>query len=256
MRSTCILVSILVVLLATPFVEAQRKDRQMIFAHNDYLKPNPFHAAYAERVGFIEVDIFLKDNNLLVAHTRAEITPDHNIEDMYLDPLKKMVSANGGNAYANVANSLHLMVDIKTEAVPTLRRLVDVLSGYPELTSCKNLFITISGNMPSPAEWAWVPMFIHFDGRPGISYDQEQLQRVPLISSGFRSYSSWNGKRKLTSGDRARLMEAIMAIHLLGKPVRFWATPDNPSAWAELSALGVDIINTDDVAAAIQFVEH
>lgn len=257
MKSAWTFICISVVLVALPAVlTAQPKGRQSIFAHNDYQKPRPFFAAYAERVGFIEVDVFLWDNTLVVAHTRAEIRRDLEIEGMYLKPLSEMVRANGGKAYPDDAESLHLMVDIKTEAVPTLRRLVEILSGYPQLTECKNLFITISGNMPAPLDWSWVPVFIHFDGRPGIFYDEEQLERVPLISSSFRSYSSWNGKKNLPPEGRARLTEAVMAAHLLGKPIRLWASPDSPRAWAELKELGVDVINTDDVKGAVQFAER
>jgi alkaline phosphatase len=233
---------------------SQPKGRQSIFAHNDYLKPRPFHAAYAERVGYIEVDVFLHDSDLSVAHTRGEIEPGRNLEDMYLKPLSELVRDNHGNAYRDSSLTLHLMIDLKTDALPTLRRLIDVLSGYPDLTTCKNLFVTISGNMPAPLDWGWVPLFIHFDGRLGINYDAEQLKRVPLISSSFRSYSSWNGKKKLPTHDKARLAEAITAIHLLGKPVRFWASPDHQNAWRELTALGVDILNTDKVGAAVEFI--
>ena len=92
--------TISVMLVALPVVmAAQPKGRQSIFAHNDYQKPNPLTAAYNQRVGFIEVDVFLKDNTLMVAHTRAEIRKDREIEGMYLKPLSEMVRANGGKAY-------------------------------------------------------------------------------------------------------------------------------------------------------------
>ncbi len=225
--------------------------RQSIFAHNDYLKPQPFHAAYAERVGFIEVDVFLKDDKLMVAHTRAEISSEHDIRTMYLNPLSDQIRSNAGYAYRDNALTLHLMVDIKTEALSTLRKLVEVLADYPDLTNCRNLFVTISGNMPPPMDWAQVPSFIYFDGRIGQYYDDEQLKRVPLISASFRTYSSWKGKGKMKAEDRARLVEAITAVHLLQKPIRFWATPDTPKAWQELTLLEVEIINTDNVAAVV-----
>ena len=37
--------------------------------------------------------------------------------------------------------------------------------------------------------------------------------------------------------------------HEMGKPIRFWASPDNPQAWETLHNLGVDVINTDNPEA-------
>jgi alkaline phosphatase len=249
---------ILIIALAalTGWISASAQSPQSIFAHNDYLKPNPFHAAYQERVGYIEVDVFLKGNELLVAHTRKQLEAGRNIEGMYLKPLLAEVLKNDGFAYPDSTLSLRLMIDIKTDVMPTLRRLVEILSGYPDLTVCKNLYFTISGNMPAPRDWAWVPPFISFDGRPGISYDEEQLKRVPLVSANFNGYSSWKGKREMDPRDRARLAEAILTVHLLGKPVRFWASPDTRNAWEQLAALGVDVINTDDVKRVVEFLRE
>ena len=50
-------------------------------------------------------------------------------------------------------------------------------------------------------------------------------------------------------------MQAIVVTaHRAGYRVRFWATPDAPGAtrdtvWAEELAAGVDVFNTDDLAA-------
>jgi len=54
---------------------AQGQPRAAVFAHNDYEKPNPLHAAYQLQVEYIEVDIFLVENNLLVGHTQQELKP-------------------------------------------------------------------------------------------------------------------------------------------------------------------------------------
>src|SRR6185436_16173073 len=65
-----------------------------IFAHNDYVKPNPFFKAYELKAAYIESDVFLENGKLLVAHTKKEIDPSKTLESMYLDPLsEKMKSA-------------------------------------------------------------------------------------------------------------------------------------------------------------------
>jgi alkaline phosphatase len=232
----------------------QTPGRQSIFAHNDYLKPEPFQAAYEHGVGYIEVDVFLSSGTLMVAHTRIEIINSRDIESMYLMPLGKKVRENNGLAYPDSTLSLTLMVDLKTEGKATLDKLVEVLKNYRDILTCRNLFITVSGNMPEPSTWEDIPSFIHFDGRPTITYTAEQLSRVRLISSSFRDYSRWNGKQQLPASDREALEQAISLAHGLGKPVRFWATPDVPSAWTTMSQLGVDIINTDDVRGVLNWM--
>ncbi len=49
-------------------------------------------------------------------------------------------------------------------------------------------------------------------------------------------------------------MGIIKESHDLGKPVRFWAIPDFKEGWNTLFELGIDIINTDQVGEASQFV--
>src|SRR5690242_11058552 len=101
---------------------AQTSSRQAIFAHNDYQKPEPFHAAYRHGVGYIEVDVFLRDDRLLVAHIRAELNKDRDIEGLYLAPLLSKVRENSGYAYNDHDATLTLMVDMKTDGKPTLRK--------------------------------------------------------------------------------------------------------------------------------------
>ena len=63
-------------------------------SHNDYQQQQPFQNAYALQYGSIEVDLYLSNNELLVAHTARDL-PDHRtLEDLYLKPLLTYVQAN------------------------------------------------------------------------------------------------------------------------------------------------------------------
>jgi alkaline phosphatase len=116
--------------------------------------------------------------------------------------------------------------------------------------------ITVSGNMPAPALWSNYPDYIHFDGRPGITYTPEQQKRIRLVSDDFRKYSIWNGKEALSKSDEEKINQVIEAAHAMNKPFRFWAIPDFPESWEKLIELGVDILNTDDVAGLVAFLEE
>ncbi|HZY78254.1 MAG TPA: glycerophosphodiester phosphodiesterase [Cyclobacteriaceae bacterium] len=211
---------------------------QAIFAHNDYVKPKPFYNAFALKASYIEADVFLRDNDLLVAHDRSELDPSRTLRNMYLDPL----AAKTDSLYG-----LTLMIDLKTEGTPTLTSLVKILAQYPQLTSSKNLSITISGSYPPPTEWNKYPAYIRFDGRAGIQYTPEQLQRITLISTSYGSVSSWNGKGTIPSSDLSKLKKVIDEVHKNGKPVRFWGSPDEPNAWDAFIAAGIDVLNSDHI---------
>lgn len=235
---------------------AQEYSSSSIFAHNDYVQKKPLLLAYDKQVGFIEADVFLIQGKLLVAHTRIEVDPNKTLESMYLKPLALLVEKNNGYAYPDTSKTLTLMIDLKTNGELTLDALVEALNHYPTLTHSKTLQVAISGDMPKPDKWINYPSFIKFDGRPGVTYSAEQLARVRLISNSFSEYSRWNGKGEFKTEEQYKLTQVIDAAHALGKPMRFWAIPDNPMGWKKLISMKVDILNTDHVEELTLFLDQ
>lgn len=225
-----------------------------VFSHNDYLQPVPFYGAYLSQVGFVEADVFLQQNKLMVAHTKEEVTANSLLEDMYVRPLQTCIRKNKGRVYADSSKVLTWMIDIKSEAGPALSALVAMLKKYPELAQCKTLRITVSGNMPAPDKWNQYPGYIKFDGRPGIKYSSDQLLRVPLISDSFSNYAKWDGRGSIGTDDLKKIEAVRDAVHEAGKPLRLWGTPDGSNAWSQFMSLDVDIINTDHPQDAVKFV--
>jgi alkaline phosphatase len=227
----------------------------LIFAHNDYEKADPLATAYELRADFIEADIFLHHNELLVAHTTDQLDPKKSLENVYLKPLRNLVLKNNGSAFPRSEKLLTLMIDLKTEGISTLNALIKKLNDYPELIACKTFCIAISGNVPSSSQWQNFPEYIHFDGRPNISYSEDQLKRIRLISASFKSYSSWDAKGSLSSEDRLKIENVVRETHEKGKPLRFWAAPDFESAWIQLIDLKIDVINTDNPTELSAFLK-
>ncbi|MDQ2658292.1 MAG: alkaline phosphatase [Bacteroidota bacterium] len=227
-----------------------------VFAHNDYVRATPFHTAYDLRVGFIEADVFLWEGTLMVAHQESEIQAGKDFETLYLKPLAQEVKRNGGFAYPDVRDRLTIMIDLKTEGPPTLDALVKLLDRYPALTSCKNLQFMISGNVPDPGTWDQYPLYIFIDGRPNISYTTDQLKRVSMISTSFKSHVSWDGHSALTETDRTTISSLMADAHRKRKVFRFWATPDFPEAWKQLMQLQMDVLVTDNVTGLCDFLKE
>lgn len=227
-----------------------------IFAHNDYDQALPFYAAYNYRVGYIEVDIFLQEDRLLVAHHFMDLNVSRNLEQMYLNPLDSVVRVHDGRIYPGSDQRLTLSIDLKTNGVATLNKLVNLLGRYPELIRSPYFTIIISGSVPDPALWDHYPSYIHFDGRPGIPYTESQWSRIELVSIGFRTYSNWSGVGNITESDDHKIKALIKTVHAHHKKLRFWATPDLENIWNYLMVRQVDVIGTDTVKALYDYLHR
>ncbi|PHR99858.1 MAG: alkaline phosphatase [Leeuwenhoekiella sp.] len=228
---------------------AQRKTPYQVHAHNDYAQEFPFWGAYVGGAASIEADVFLKENMLYVTHSEAEILPENTLERLYLQPLADL-------AHTGDLRKLQLLIDIKSEAKPTLKALVKLLENYPTLMQSENLEFVISGNRPQPEDYGKYPHFIQFDHQNTDDLKSIDLSNVALVSVNFKNYSVWNGLGRMVAADLQRVEAVINTAHANGKPVRFWASPDTKTAWATLANLGVDYINTDTPARATDFLSQ
>lgn len=227
-------------------------------SHNDYEKPDPFYKAYNHQFGSMEADIFLlkESDDLFVAHHRSDLdTKRRTLDSLYLQPLARCIRNNNGFVYPDTSRKLVLLIDIKTEAVPALNRLIEQLRHYPELIKASTVQIVISGNRPPADSFIVYPSFIFFDGVIGTQYSPEALSRMPLFSGNFSAISKWNGKGFIPENERKELSNTILEVHRNHKPVRFWGAPDSIDAWNELIKLGVDYINTDKVEDLSKFFQ-
>jgi alkaline phosphatase len=64
---------------------------QKVHSHNDYLQKKPFWTAYQAGAESIEVDVFLKNNTLFVAHSEKEIKEVNTLTAMYFEPISKLI---------------------------------------------------------------------------------------------------------------------------------------------------------------------
>ncbi|WP_156950181.1 PI-PLC domain-containing protein [Maribacter antarcticus] len=55
-----------------------------VHSQNDYIQEVPFWSAYANGINTIEIDIFLKEGNLYVAHDTSAILLGRMLQTMYL----------------------------------------------------------------------------------------------------------------------------------------------------------------------------
>ncbi|MBO9154539.1 alkaline phosphatase [Chitinophaga sp. GCM10012297] len=222
-------------------------------SHNDYLQAAPFEAAFARNFGSIEADVFERNGELYVAHTASEIDSGKTLRSLYLEPLLRKIREKKG-VFGEMKQGVQLLIDFKTSGVPTMQALIQQLEKYPEITSNPKVQIVISGSRPDASLWKNYPAWILFDGLPHQNYTAEQLERIPLFSDNFRSYTQWNGKGYLVQEDMQKVQAVLNKVHGMSKKFRFWATPDEVNAWKTMINLGVDYINTDKVDALADYL--
>lgn len=226
----------------------------LIHSHNDYQQAEPLTNALRNQAYTIEADVYWVNNNLLVAHTTNELSTAPTLQAMYLQPIVALFLKNKNHVSKDSNYAPNLMIDIKNESHAVLLELVKELSAYPSVfnraINPKAIKVVISGERGLPTSWQHYPSFIFFDGRPNEKYDSAALQRVGFISDSYAHYNM-----PADSIDN-RIKQLANQTHQLGKLLRLWAIPDNPSSWDHLRQLGVDIINTDKVAECREYFSH
>lgn len=226
-------------------------------SHNDYQQAFPFYAAYNLGYGSIEVDVYLNvsDNELLVARNAADAAQHRTLEELYLKPLAENIQNNGGYVYADTSRELILMLDVKTEAVPAINKLIDILIKYPAITRCPSLTLMITGSKPPSSTYNAYPSYLWFDGLLSNKYNKEVLSRIAVMADNLINYTKWKGKDELPANELELLKKIVDKGHSLGKRVRLWNAPDNMEGWSRLMELGVDYLNTDSIKALAEFLK-
>ncbi|MBU2997319.1 alkaline phosphatase [Cellulophaga baltica] len=223
------------------FYSFSQNKKVLIHSHNDYLQDVPFWTAYANGLNSIEADIFLVNDTLKIAHTKEEITANNNLEVLYLNPLKDALKNNIGSI-----DQLQLLLDVKSEPISTLNKIISVVEKYPIITHNKNIKIVISGRRPESNSYKNYPDYIWFDHQDlDTKLSPENWKKVAMVSTSFNDFSVWGGKGRLTHDDYKRVDSIIKIGKKFKKPFRFWGTPDSKTAWRTFIDLGVDVINTD-----------
>ncbi len=271
MKNSCPIVLLFVASVSLPSCKSHTVRTEVIalsqaHAHNDYSHNRPLYDALAHGFNSVEADIFLVDDGLYVAHDRQDITHDRTLRSLYLDPLRERIRQNNGRVHLN-GPQFTLLIDIKSDAVSTYKRLDGILAEYRDIFTSFGLkgrrdgavVAIISGNRPYDLMKSQQVRYAGYDGRLADLESSAPADLIPMISDNWTRHFTWNGAGKMLAEERRKLREIVQTAHKKGRRVRFWATPDNPSpereaVWRELISAGTDVLNTDDLEGLQQFL--
>ena len=219
-------------------------------AHNDYEHNIPFTQAYNLGFGSIEADVILEKDIIYVGHNHSYIfTKPLFFERDYIQPLYTALQAQ-----KDTTRKVILLIDLKTEALATLKKVIDIIEKYPLLRTTTGVQFVITGNQPPPSTFDQYPSYIYFDGNINNPEHIRQISRVAIFSDNFRKYSGWNGKGSIPENEKTALLTIIKKVHALHKKIRFWGCPDNPHTWQVFMKMQVDYINTDHIEQLAAFL--
>ena len=230
-------------------------------AHNDYEHARPLLDALDRGFSSVEVDVWLADGRLLVAHDREAIRSDRTLESLYLDPLRDRVRQHGGRVQPNGPEFL-LWIDVKSEAEATYAVLGSTLTAYADMVTTfsadgvlpKGVRVIVSGNRARDTMAREPVRFAAIDGRLLDLDSQASSALIPFVSDNWQLQFQWRGVGPFPPEERAKLIGLVSRAHEQRRKIRFWAIPDQREGWQECLDAGVDLINTDDLEGLRQFL--
>ena len=230
-------------------------------AHNDYEHKRPLFDALDQGFCSVEADIYLVDGQLLVAHDRSKVKPERTLQALYLDPLRERVKKNGGHVYPG-GPECTLLIDLKMDWHALYPALREVLKQYAEmLTTLRTgaietnaIRVIITGNRSKDMLAGESIRYAGIDGELADLDSGPPADLVPWISSSWAPNFKWRGTGPMPEADKLKLQDIVAKAHQQGRRVRFRGAPDQAVFWGEMLANGVDLINTDDLAGAREFL--
>ncbi|WP_433005819.1 glycerophosphodiester phosphodiesterase family protein [Kribbella sp. CA-294648] len=235
-------------------------------AHNDYEHRRPLQDALDRGFNSVEADVWLVKGELLVAHDLEDVVPGRTLESLYLKPLAERVRDNHGQVYRR-GRDFQLLIDIKSDGPTTYAAIDVVLRKYRGISTIfangrtyrGAVTSVISGNRPLDVLKAQKVRYAGYDGRLADLNSKLPASVMPLVSDNWTKNFTWTGVGPFPATERAKLHQIVTTAHHAGYRVRFWATPDTPGAgrealWSELTAAGVDHVNTDDLHGLEEFL--
>jgi hypothetical protein len=230
-------------------------------SHNDYEQERPLEDALVNGFSSVEADIWIHDGLLQVSH--LGLLYRGTLEELYLAPLQRRVD-RFGSVYGDGRPFL-LWLDIKDGSKRLPGELQRLLARYPMFTR----FGGEGGERPGPVtavltgdpiKSAYVDGFPErYACRDGLGFDPSDPPASSDDSWCWYAISwgdlvSWGGDGPIPAAEHEKLERVVRGVHSKGRRLRIFGAPDNPAVWAEELRTGVDLVGTDRLPAAANWL--
>jgi hypothetical protein len=244
--------------------QAQRTPLPKAFAHNDYWHNRPLYDALDHGFLNVEADIYLRDDELLVAHLLPSFQKRRNLEQLYLKPLLDYYEGRSSEIKYPLY-PITLMIDIKSDADKTYAKLAEILKDYKSILSKYDngevkpgkVTIVLTGNKPYQMINGQTERYAFIDeDLMQVRTDTTSNAVYQTASCKYSRLLNWTGKGPMPESQRQLLISYVAVAHHYKKRVRLWASPENKEVWRALLECDVDLINTDKLAELRDFFEN
>jgi hypothetical protein len=160
-----------------------------------------------------------------------------------------------------------LLVDIKSEGLPTYKQLDSILQDYKSILSVFEsgqkkqgaVSVIVSGNRPFNFMKNQHFRLAGYDGRINDLEKNIPVNLMPLVSDNWTNHFTWKGEGEFPAPEKEKLKSFIQKAKNKGYLLRFWQTPVTPvekrnAVWMELVNAGVGLTGTDDIEALQTFL--
>lgn len=266
-----------------------KKERQLflrnvlpvpVHSHNDYERRIPLFEALGSGCVSVEADVHLKDNDLLVGHSDANLHKDTTLRSLYLQPLQRILeeqneatSTRRGVFNHDPEQTLVLLVDLKTSGPDTFAEIdaqlqplrdLDFLTYWDGTTRImRRLTIVASGNADFESVLAlnathrdifWDAKLEQLVARGDNADSEPPTYKFNESNSYYASTEFRNAMLQAHPTDHGTPPTQLEQARARGLLTRYWDTPTEPPnlrevVWRVLIDAGVGVLNVDDLGA-------
>ncbi|KAI5851103.1 PLC-like phosphodiesterase [Morchella snyderi] len=249
-----------------------------LHSHNDYWRKAPLFTAIANGAISVEADVWLYNDTLYVGHDTSSLTKNRTFSSLYINPLLEILTlqnpetpfvtspTRNGVYDASVYQTLFLFVDLKTDGAttwPAVLKALHPLRARNYLTTVNDTTITPgpitiigTGGTPLDQIRGKSARDYFYDG-PLTELDAKNITRAvsPIASTALTAAVGAVNGTGLSDEQKAKVEKQVREAHEKGIWVRYWDLPSWPvslrnGVWRDLVAVGVDLLNVDDLEAA------
>jgi hypothetical protein len=257
-------------------------------SHNDYFQDQPLDSAIKHGLNSIEVDVFPRNDELLVAHTVFELDSEKRIDNLYLQPILAMLKRSGSATSDPGAieteshrpfplprrrrsramdsdsidflvppdsDSLTLLVDFKGDAeksVSLLHQVLAPLQPYLSMVDKNGEFhrgkVTVLISGNRPKE----DQLTHSSGERFLFIDGRKHDIRTGTDTILVPLVSipWRSLHLSRALGRGEQHMRHLAdqAHAQGKLLRIWGAPNREGLWRQMMNSNVDLLSIDDHA--------
>ncbi len=225
-------------LISFPALYAQTR---ILHAHNDYEKSKPLLKALKNEIYSIEIDVFLKDERLIVSHIPFALQLKPELENLYFPKIIDQLESSSQN--------LKIVFDIKSGKDSTCLQICRSLEKYLN-PYAQRLSILFSGNYGRFNPHLFPQWDIKLDGNL-LQFIESGV--IPIHTGRLScSYKAWKKIQKKFPA--SYLKERLEYADRNGIETRVWGAGNSKTTWLKLWESGLNTLNVDRYKKARKFL--